>query len=265
MRHLRPCWIYTCHVFISFLSLSEPFQFPNQLNLQHRKCHRRCIPLTIRPRVDQEARLFSSRDDGLVLPMNAADDLLPLQQLNSVGDLNCEMERLCQVGDVDDALELLNQAEERMTAGSTNGPFPDYNSYTILMQAWASRDDTATPERLEPFLERMKELSKIYPACTPTALAYNAVILTWAKACTRQSGKRCDELMQELRARYDETSNGAYLPLKATYVSTLAAWASSGRGKEAAERAEAILEEMEGLMVVHPHLAPTTICANIVL
>jgi pentatricopeptide repeat protein len=195
------------------------------------------------------------------------NEILPLPQLNSVGDLNCEMERLCQAGDVDDALELLNQAQERMivAASSNDGPFPDHNSYTILMQAWASRDATATPERLEPFLERMKELSKIYPACTPTALTYNAVILTWAKACTRQSGKRCDELMQELRSRYDETSNGAYLPLKATYVSTLAAWASSGRGKEAAERAEAILEEMEGLRLIHPHLAPTTICANIVL
>jgi hypothetical protein len=199
--------------------------------------------------------------------MNTADalQLLPLQQLNSVGDLNCEMERLCQIGDVDDALELLNQAEERMIAGNTNGPLPDCNSYTILMQAWASRDETATPERLEPFLERMRNISQSYPTCTPTALSYNAVILTWSKACTRQSGKRCDELMQELRLRYDETSNGAYLPLKATYVSTLAAWASSGRGREAAERAEAILEEMEGLRLIHPHLAPTTICANIVL
>lgn len=192
------------------------------------------------------------------------NEILPLQQMNSVGDLNCEMERLCQVGDVDDALELLNQAEERMIANDS-GPFPDHNSYTILMQALASRDKTAAPERLEPLLERMKELSKIYPACTPTALTYNAVILTWAKACTRQSGKRCDDLMQELRLRYDETANGAYLPLKATYVSTLAAWASSGRGKEAAERAEAILEEMEGLRLIHPHLAPSTICANIVL
>jgi hypothetical protein len=218
--------------------------------------------------VDQDSRLFSSRDDGLVLPMYAADALqvLPSQPLNSVGDLNCEMERLCQIGDVDDALELLNQAEERMIAGNSNdGPFPDCNSYTILMQTWASRDETAVPERLEPILERMKELSKNYPACTPTALSYNAVILTWSKACKRQSGKRCDELMQELRVQYDETSNGANLPLKATYVSTLAAWASSGRGKEAAERAEAILEEMEGLRLVHPHLAPTTICANIVL
>jgi pentatricopeptide repeat protein len=256
-------------VFISFLSLSEPFQLSNKLhtNLQQGKCHRRSthIPSTIIP-PSHATRLFTSRDDGLVLPMN---EILPLQQLNSVGDLNCEMERLCQAGNVDDALELLNEAEERMLAGDTNtndsGPLPDHNSYTILMQAWASRDATATPERLEPFLERMKELSKSYPACTPTALTYNAVILTWAKACSRQSGKRCDELMQELRSRYDETSNGAYLPLKATYVSTLAAWASSGRGKEAAERAEAILEEMEGLRLVHPHLAPSTICANIVL
>jgi hypothetical protein len=265
MSCLNRCWIYTCYVFISFLALSESFQFQNKLNLQQGKCHRRSthIPSTILS-FSQATRLFASRDDGLVLPMN---EILPLQELNSVGDLNCEMERLCQAGDVDDALELLNQAEARMIAGSTasNGPFPDHNSYTILMQAWASRDATATPERLEPFLERMKELSKSYPACTPTALTYNAVILTWAKACTRQSGKRCDELMQELRLRYDETSNGAYLPLKATYVSTLAAWASSGRGKEAAERAEAILEEMEGLRLVHPHLAPSTICANIVL
>jgi hypothetical protein len=262
MSYSRPCWIYTCYVFISFLSLSESFQFSNKLhtNLQHRKCNRRRIPSNVQP-PPQATRLFSSRDDGLVLPMN---EILPLQQLNSVGDLNCEMQRLCQAGDVDDALELLNQAEERMIAAS-DGPFPDHNSYTILMQAWASRDATATPERLEPFLERMKELSKIYPACTPTALTYNAVILTWTKAGTRQSGKRCDELMQELRSRYDETSNGAYLPLKATYVSTLAAWASSGRGKEAAERAEAILEEMEGLRLIHPHLAPSTICANIVL
>jgi hypothetical protein len=79
-------------------------------------------------------------------------------------------------GDVDDALKLLNQAEARMIAGSTDtnasGPFRDHNSYTILMQAWASRDAT-TPERLEPFLERMKE-SATQPARQP-ALTYNAV------------------------------------------------------------------------------------------
>jgi translation initiation factor 2B subunit (eIF-2B alpha/beta/delta family) len=71
--------------------------------------------------------------------------------------------------------------------------------------------------------------------------------------------------MYELWSQYNETGNASFLPIKATYVSTLAAWASSGRGNEGAERAEAIWEEMERLSSEHEHLGPTTICANIVL
>jgi hypothetical protein len=272
MGRLLPCWIYTLHVFLSLISLSEPFS--NNLKLQHRKCHQRStttLSPTIRltftgkgKRVEQTSRRFASQDDEPVT-------VTPINAEKSLDDLNCEIKRLCQEGDVDDALKLLNQAEDRMinneNAGSNSdtGPIPDHRSYTTLMQAWASRDDTAVPERLEPLLERMKDLSNKYPACTPTALAYNAVILTWSKASRRLSGKRCEELIQELWSKYNETSNSDYLPLRVTYVSTLAAWASSGRGREAATRAEALFEEMEGLRLVHPHLSPTTICANIVL
>lgn len=260
MRYSRSCWASTGYVFLGFLSLSESFQNTARYSPASSGLRPAQQPFNfVSENQISVSTVLSSHEDDAVTKDDDRDGL------NTVSELNDEIDRRCQAGQVDDALKLLQHAEERLSKGETNGPFPNESSYTTIMLALAGQDGPADPDRLEGMLKKMKDLSRQYPACKPVALTYNAVILAWSKAAKRNSGEQCDKLLKEVWARYTETGDAANVPIKASYVSTLAAWASSGKGKQGAERAEVILEEMETLRIEHPHLAPTTICANIVL
>jgi hypothetical protein len=185
------------------------------------------------------------------------------------------------------------------------GAYPDHYTYTILLQSLATGgsnkriDDDhveyrlhashtvtqSTLKQIENIFGRMKELGQKHEHCKPTNLAYSAVILAWSKSYRREAGQRCEQLLNELWAKHNATiaateTNVAnqsdkdeghnsfesrYIPLKSTYISTLTAIARSAGGLGAAERAEALLEEMELLGIDYPHLEPTTVCVNIVL
>jgi hypothetical protein len=165
-------------------------------------------------------------------------------------------------------------------------------SYTIVIQTLAVSEHTKATEWADELLQLMNDRSHDYPQCLPTADAYNAVIFAWSKSSatslssfpppnpqppkyvltTQQqshqlAAKKCTDYLSHLWSLYNSTSSKdpRYIPFKSSYISTMTALSRSRGGRKASERAEELLEEMERLHVDHPHLAPTTICCNIVL
>jgi hypothetical protein len=104
-----------------------------------------------------------------------------------------------------------------------------------------------------------------------TALAFrttdevNSIIGRLSKSKRKDAAQKADDLLTELWSHYIATDDQAYLPTRATYVSTISAWARSGLGRQAAERAEALLEEMEAHRAQHPAMGPNTASVNAVL
>jgi len=190
-----------------------------------------------------------------------------------------------------DALELLNTAENATQNERNNIPRPDHTSYSLILSDMASFPEEDFTRRapdlidqVEYLFQRMKRVSKKHPECAPFRVAYNAVLLAWSKTYRREASRRCDQLLTELWALYNTTTNAAatdddknddiglsnpYCPSHTTYVSVLRALARSGGGRYAAERGEQLLEDMERLSSTRPvtfsHLRPTVTCVNIVL
>ena len=159
---------------------------------------------------------------------------------------------------------------------------------------------------VESILERLQRMAQKHPTVIspPSRVDYNAVLLAWSRSHHRNDApSRCEQLVTELWSQYDATissnvenstkqrvqcnddnddgmnnlankdeaialRNNLYCPSPATYRSALQAMARSGTGRHGAERAEALLEEMERRSrqdVMLSHLRPTTACVNLVL
>lgn len=229
-------------VFIAFfLERSFPFQNP----FGRPRAYRRRCPTEIHV-------LFETSQES-----TATQDL----QFSAGNELDERIFKLCASDRMEEAVELLFQtnSDER----------PSEAAYSAILSKLASADKPSgsSLQQIEQLFHRMKSLSESgqQPQLAPTASAYNSVVLAWSKTSRDDAGGRCCGLLSELWQKYNETSDSCFLPLESTYVSTLTALARSGRGREAAEHAEELLEEMERFRPKHPELAPTTICANIVL
>lgn len=178
--------------------------------------------------------------------------------------IDADIDNLCQSGKLNQALETLERYEKELEDNNTVVP-STANPYIKIMQAIASSDEVDAPDKLEKLLEKVKEVRSTSPSVAPISMAYNALMLSLSKSHRRDAGVRCEELLEEMWAMYNETNDSQYLPQKACYISTLSAHARSGKGRKAAEQAESILEDMENLREEFPFLSPTTLCVNIVL
>jgi hypothetical protein len=235
---------------------------------------------TRRPSRDflQSTRLLSSVVKGPV------DQVGGTVQFSSTDAFNDALASICKKDKtvVEDAMRLLQQCEEKAPH------ILNQASYTIVIQTLAVSEHAKATEWAEELLQRMKDRSHEYPQCLPTADAYNALIFVWSKSSatsfsfpphqqpkyvlmTQQqslhmAAKKCTEYLSHMWFLYNSTSKDRrYIPFKSSYISTITALSRSRGGRKASEKAEELLEEMERLHVDHPHLAPTTICCNIVL
>ena len=181
------------------------------------------------------------------------------------GEVNERIIELCRSGQVNSALEiLLSQTEEAKTGDGVSPPSSE--AFTCVMVALAEKKDPSLIQVIEDLLQRMKSLARQgWLESEPTAKAYNALVLALSRSFREEAGSRCAVLLDELWKRYNETNDSRFVPLESTYVSTLTALARCNGGVNTAQRAEAILEEMERFREEHPSLAPSTICVNIVL
>lgn len=234
------------------------------------------------------------RDDGchrspsnLQSTSSSASDVAVLQSTEDLNDaISTIIRDSSSFGDLDGALQLLDQAEESLMEGRTDFPRPNRATYSNILTALAALSDEEicssnkkVVDKIEDLFSRMKRVAQQHPEYAPTRVDYNAVILAQSKTYRNAAAQRCDQLLTELWSEYNATTtndssdfldNGIqnpYCPSHSTYISTLTALARSGGGRRAAARAEALLEEMEHFsrQDALAHLKPTTTCVNIVL
>jgi hypothetical protein len=166
--------------------------------------------------------------------------------------------RLCEQGETKKAIELLFETTKQKDNPSSY--LLDADPYTIILQSLAKqRNDDTVPETVERVLAHMKN-HDVY-----SVFAYNAAILAWSKSYRRNAGYKCEQLLRKAWEQYNQTPQSTRLPHRSMYMSALSAWARARQGRVGAERAEALLEEMERLRYEHEFLAPNTMAVNIVL
>jgi len=163
---------------------------------------------------------------------------------------------LCRMGELEGAMKLIHSVEDSLDSAK-----PDQATYAAVMNAYARSDREDAVEKVDEILSSMS-----HEYCTPKGQAYSAVILAWSNSRRPHAAERADALLNELWSLYDRTQDQAYLPTRATYTSVITAWARSDQCKEAAERAEELLEDMEAYYRDgYTLLGPTTACVNAVL
>jgi hypothetical protein len=190
-----------------------------------------------------------------------------LPDIQAITFLKQAIQRLCLSGEIDKAIQLLDQREQHQKELSDSSSFTslglDAESYTLVMHSLASQSTSeADADRVQGLLKRMKRI----PGCSPTCTAYNAVILAWSRSYHTKAGFQSEALLRELWTKYNETQQVDDMPTASTYISALTAYSRSNTGKLGAEKAEALLEEMEKLRRKgYPTLGPNTVAVNIVL
>lgn len=171
--------------------------------------------------------------------------------------LNDAVDSYCRMGELDEAMQLIHKVEDSIS--SENSVKPDQSTYAAVMNAYARSDRDDAAEKAEEILSSMTH-------ATPKGQAYSAVILAWSNSKRPDAAQRADSLLSNLWSLYNSTQDKAYLPTRATYTSTITAWARSDQSKKAAKRAEELLEEMEAYYREgYTLLGPTTACVNAVL
>jgi hypothetical protein len=176
--------------------------------------------------------------------------------------LNDAIRDMCRKEKVDSAINLIREVEETI---SESGLKPNQSTYVAIIKSLGRLDDNDAAERAEELLHHMTTVSEEHLCCTPKGQAYSAVILAWANSKHPDAAQRADLLLTTLWFLFNSTQDKAYLPTRATYTSTITAWARSAQSTQAAERAEELLEEMEAFADQYPMLRPTTACVNAVL
>lgn len=209
-----------------------------------------------------------------------AASMAPHGSVRSTRDLNGEISRLCDAGEWDGAVKLLDRAVDAEIDGSDGcdgRAAPNSESFTLILTSMASAAHELDEEKLARMEDVFARLSRRCQrqSAAPTRAAYHPLIVAWSASHARYAGERCAALLTELWSHYHAATAAAaavdpvhWCPSHATYVAALTALARSQGGRRAAERAEALLEEMEQLGHsddAFAHLKPTSTCFNIVL
>lgn len=192
----------------------------------------------------------------------------PVQLYENTDALNEAIRDMCHHGKFDEAINLIHAVEETISESDSHCLKPNQLTYVAIINSLGRSDVHEAAERAEDLLHHMSSVSKVHPCCTPKGQAYSAAILAWANSKHPDAAQRADSLLSNLWSLFNNTQDKAYLPTRATYASTITAWArcsSQSTEQHAAERAEELLEEMQTFASRYPMLGPTTACFNAVL
>lgn len=213
--------------------------------------------------------------DPLFLTSSDTVESDPTDSWNSTEALNEEITRLSQLQRWNEAYSLIQSAENRKQKTSIL-PLaqPNRDSYSILLRAIAaSVVDKDTIKLAESVFHH---LISSEGKMAPTRVEFSAILLALSKSYDHRAADRCEFILEEHWRRYNATISNSidfsgaeeFCPTYSSYVATMTAISRSGGGLRAAQRAEALLEEMERFSKTCrrlKHLKPTTTCVNIVL
>jgi len=131
---------------------------------------------------------------------------------------------------------------------------PDAAAFSSLMQAWGKSRQPGAAEKAESILRKMQELSQQQEEAggaadsemAPDTICWNSAIQAWGIA---GNGERAEALFREMLANYIRDKDDRHKPNIITFTAVLSAWAKTRFNRQAAKRAESLLEQMEKLHV----------------
>jgi hypothetical protein len=199
---------------------------------------------------------------------------------------------------VQKAATILNELEDNFASGASSLR-PNEQIYNAVIRGFCVREDGAL--EAQRLLDRMKRLA-LLPGrtdMTPSAVVYSSLIEAWAKSgrkdavdhiealfaevCDRMipnhfvyatyqnaisrsnlpdAPERVEAILTKMQEDYEQGRNKLGRPDANNFAAVISCWSFS-RHKEAAERAEAILNRMESLYLhslKYAHLRPTARC-----
>ena len=121
----------------------------------------------------------------------------------------------------------------------------DVDSISGLMANWAKRKSTHSAIQVETLLKRVVDDHNAgNDSVKVTTRMYTMAIDAWAKTGGKKAAERASEIHRGMVEAYKQTGDETIKPSTISYNAVINAWSKSGCDKEAAIRAEGILEEM---------------------
>lgn len=118
---------------------------------------------------------------------------------------------------------------------------PDAVTYANLIQCWGKSKQRVSATRAEEILRKMMQSGT---DIVPDTVCWNSAINAWAQV---GNGERSERLFQEMLANYMETKDERQRPNAMTFTAVLSGWAKTRFNKQAPQRAEKVLNQMEEL------------------
>ena len=132
---------------------------------------------------------------------------------------------------------------------------PNVVSYTSVMDAYANQarlGDPKAPAEADRVLFDLLERSEYTSNLQATAVTSDTVINAWAQQGTWEGAEKAQDILERLEAmsmtfsgsRSSKQSSTTLRPTAHSYATVIAAWANSGGGTEAAQKANDILDRL---------------------
>ena len=155
-----------------------------------------------------------------------------------------------------DGLKVGERAELILQEMRDRGIEPNVISYSSVMDAYANQarlGDPKAPAEAERVLFDLLERSEYSSNLQATPVTSDTVINAWAQQGTLEGAKKAQEILERLEAM-SITANGkasssakastSLRPTAHSYATVICAWANSGGGTDAAQKASAILDRL---------------------
>ncbi|KAL7562038.1 hypothetical protein ACA910_011081 [Epithemia clementina (nom. ined.)] len=155
-----------------------------------------------------------------------------------------------------DSFRVGERAELILQEMRDRGIEPNVVSYTTVMDAYANQarlGDPKAPAQAERVLFELLERSEYTSNLEATPVTSDTVINAWAQQGTLEGAKKAQEILERLEAMSmtaggsTSSSRRTSTPLRPTahsYATVIYAWANSGGGTDAAQKASAILDRL---------------------
>jgi len=120
---------------------------------------------------------------------------------------------------------------------------PTIHMYSSVINAWSHSRRSDAAKRAERILIRLEDLytSSASSNIKPNAVLYTSIINCWGRSRDAAAVEHAEAIF----ARMKNSTDPDMQPNEFTYAALLNAWSNSGRGIEAAERADELVQELE--------------------
>jgi len=140
------------------------------------------------------------------------------------------------VEDAPQRAEALLQKMKDLTGDGWANVKPDRQTYNIVMSVWAKSQHPGAAQRAEVLLEESPQ---------PDAISFSIVMDAWCKSENIGSADRCYQILQHMKEFYRSGKNEEIKPNAISYGTVIAAFAKSGRAKEAQTILQELLDEFD--------------------